>query len=176
VSIRWRCLHHHRHPQPRALKNAFSTTTSSSSNNNNHNHNSSSNNNNINFTAPGDDAAIDTQEGLDPVIYLLLLVAVVAIVYYLVFLRRKDDNGEDDQFFTQLDGEKVGFWILGLSYLSWVDQFAFSFFTRRCLLNSNSSVLLFSLSTATLLPLSYPTLFAPVPLPSGGMFQNHSST
>ena len=55
--------------------------------------------------AEGGPAMDEVVKGIDPAIYLLLAVAVVAFLYFLY--SRKSRSESDDEFFSNLDGEKV---------------------------------------------------------------------
>jgi hypothetical protein len=46
----------------------------------------------------------DAVVGVDPAIYLLLVTLVLGVLYF-IYYRRSHDN--EDEFFTDLDGEKV---------------------------------------------------------------------
>lgn len=46
------------------------------------------------------------EEGVDPAVYFLIGIALLGLLYYF-FLRPKKDEDESDDFFSQLDGEKV---------------------------------------------------------------------
>jgi cbb3-type cytochrome oxidase subunit 3 len=53
----------------------------------------------------GDAAQKAVQSGIDPAFFLLIGVIVLGIVFFLY--RRKAKADEDDEFFSNLDGEKV---------------------------------------------------------------------
>lgn len=44
-------------------------------------------------------------KGIDPAIYLLLAVVLMAVAYFVYTRKFRSEN--DDDFFTNLDGEKV---------------------------------------------------------------------
>ena len=60
---------------------------------------------------PMDDAgetfegAAPVMEGTDPMLYLILVALVLGLLF---FVYRRRSHADDDEFFTSLDGEKVG--------------------------------------------------------------------
>lgn len=51
------------------------------------------------------EAAEKVAQGVDPAIYLLVAVVLLGVLYF--FYRRKVKADEEDEFFSNLDGEKV---------------------------------------------------------------------
>lgn len=54
----------------------------------------------------GEPAVDATPAGIDPAIYLIVGVALIAVLFY-VFVHRKKSKPDDDNFFLELDGDKV---------------------------------------------------------------------
>jgi hypothetical protein len=58
------------------------------------------------FDVPPGAEEVLAAKGIDPAFYLIAAVVAVVALYYYFVIRRKDDALEDD-FFSNLDGEKV---------------------------------------------------------------------
>ena len=54
-----------------------------------------------------EEAIKEAVTGVDPASYLLVAVVLVAVLYYVFVYRRKATAANEDDFFTDLDGEKV---------------------------------------------------------------------
>ena len=52
------------------------------------------------------DTMEEVAKGIDPAIYLLIVAFIVAAVLIYLNLRKKNNGGDD--FFAELDGDKVG--------------------------------------------------------------------
>jgi hypothetical protein len=55
--------------------------------------------------AQGEPMMEDVVKGIDPAIYLLLAVVLLAALYFVYARKSRSDDGDD--FFSNLDGEKV---------------------------------------------------------------------
>jgi hypothetical protein len=54
----------------------------------------------------GEETMEEVAKGTDPAIYLLLASILIGFLYYLYIRRSRKEN--EDEFFSNLDGEKVG--------------------------------------------------------------------
>jgi len=58
-----------------------------------------------------DESAEEIVKGIDPAIYLALAVVAFAIIFVVMRMRRKKASADVDDFFSNLDGEKVSIFL-----------------------------------------------------------------
>lgn len=64
------------------------------------------------------DAAEEVIKGTDPALYLALAVVAFAVVFVFMQIRKRRSTADVDDFFSNLDGDKVSFFVMQIMVIS----------------------------------------------------------